>query len=55
MFEKEREWMLTVGKGEIDIELELKPFPTYDQMRDRFWKNSDGVVTQRLGRYEYTN
>lgn len=51
IFEAERAWMLGVGVGEIDIELELKPLPTYSQLKERFWKNSDGVAVKRLGLY----
>lgn len=54
-FEDERAWMTNMCLGEMDIELELKPFPTYDQLKCRFWKNSDGFCTKRLGRFEYNH
>lgn len=53
LFESERIWMVSICEVELPIEHELKPFPTYDELRERFWKNSDGIVTERLGRFAY--
>lgn len=52
LFDTERSWMIKQCEGNMDVELDLKPFPTYDQLRERFWKNSNGVSTRRLGLFE---
>jgi hypothetical protein len=51
-FEYEREFLLNVAE-ECYIDLP-KPFPTWDELKDAFWRASDGMSTVSLGKcYSY--
>jgi len=49
-FEREREWIWSLAqRHNLTKELEFKGFPTWDELKDRFWKASTHVVGAELG------
>lgn len=49
-FEAEREWMWKVAhENNLTRELEYKGFPTWIELKERFWSASKGVVGAELG------
>nr|ULG00044.1 MAG: hypothetical protein 1 [Locarnavirus sp.] len=48
IFERERAWLIKLAQSNgILQELMYKGFPTWEQLYDRYWKASEGVITQR--------
>jgi len=49
-FEREREWIWSLAqRHNLTMELEFKGFPTWEQLKERFWSASEGVVGARIG------
>nr|UUW20911.1 MAG: RNA-dependent RNA polymerase [Xiaogan marna-like virus 1] len=47
-FEHERAWLIKLAQANgILQELMYKGFPTWEQLYDRYWKASEGVITKR--------
>lgn len=49
-FEKEREWIWSLAqRHNLVMELEFKGFPTWSELKDRFWSASKDVVGAKIG------
>lgn len=49
-FEKERAWLWDLAQRKnLTMELEFKGFPTWFQLKERFWSASKGVVGAEIG------
>lgn len=49
-FEKERKWVWDLAvKHNLTLELEHKGFPTWDELKERFWSASKGVEGAEIG------
>lgn len=49
-FETEREWLWKLAQDHnLTMELEFKGFPTWDQLKERFWSASKGVEGAEIG------
>ncbi len=47
-FESERAWLWQLAVNhDIHHEVKAKGFPTWEQLYDRFWKSSEGMITNR--------
>lgn len=51
-FEAERAFLLEVVEVyRLEKQLAMTPFPTWDQLKETFWRASEGMTTVRLGEY----
>ena len=48
-FESERNYLLGLIGEDLAAEYAMFPFPTWDELYDRYWKASAGVRLTRLG------
>ena len=49
-FEVEREWLWRIAQtNNLTLELKHKGFPTWDELKDRFWKASAHIEGTKLG------
>jgi hypothetical protein len=49
-FESERKWIWSLAqRHNLEMELEFKGFPTWEQLRERFWAASRGVEGAQIG------
>ncbi|AGZ83339.2 gp1 [Marine RNA virus SF-2] len=49
-FEREVDFLKQViATYRLTAEYDLKPFPTWEVLRERFWRASEGIYTKRLG------
>jgi len=49
-FEEERAWLWSLAqRNNLTMELEFKGFPTWDQLKERFWSASRGVEGAEIG------
>jgi hypothetical protein len=55
VFDKEHAWLWSlVERFDLHAEIESARFESWEGLKERFWRSSDGIETKRLGVYHHT-